>query len=103
MFQISDLPELVSDYKNGDADWTIAYPVLLRLLGNHEVVEIMDKLPPELAARFSDSLCEEFGNEDLARTGLWIDNAGGEPPNRARIVERICRWIVKQPHHLNAT
>ena len=87
MFQFSDLPELVSDYKSGDVEWTIAYSVLLRLIGDHEVSEVMAALSPELAARFDDSLREEFSNEELAGTGLWIDNAGGEP----RIVTRLSR------------
>lgn len=56
MFRISDLPELVSDYQNGDAEWAIAYSVLLRLLRDYEVAEIMDRLSPELAARFEGSL-----------------------------------------------
>ena len=97
MFQFSDLPELVSDYSSGEVDWTIAYSVLLRLLGDHEVAEVMAALSPELAARFDASLLEEFGDDELARTGLWIDNAGGEPPNRDQIVARIRRWIEKYP------
>ena len=95
MFQFSDLPELISDYKNGSVDWVIAYSVLLRLVGDHEVSEIMAALSPELAARFDESLHEEFGDAELARTGLWIDNAGGEPPNRDRVVARIRRWIER--------
>lgn len=95
MFQFSDLPELVTDYQSGELDWAIAYPVLLRLLGNHEVSEVMNGLPPELATRFDESLHEEFGDEELARTGLWIDSAGGEPPNRDQIVARIRRWIER--------
>lgn len=97
MFQFSDLPGLVSDYKSGDVDWMIAYSVLLRLLGDREVSEVMAALSPELAARFDESLHEEFGDEELAKTGLWIDNAGGEPPNRDQIVARIRRWIEQQP------
>jgi hypothetical protein len=97
MFQFSDLPELVDDYKRGDVDWEIAYPVLLRLLGEHEVSEVMDRLSPDLSARFDEALRKEFGNEELARSGLWIDNAGGEPPNRNEIVACVRRWIEKQP------
>jgi len=97
MFQFSDLPELVSDYSTGEVDWVIAYSVLLRLLGDHEVAEVMTALSPELAARFDASLLEEFGDQELAKTGLWIDNAGGEPPNRDQIVARIRRWIEKHP------
>jgi hypothetical protein len=96
MFQFSDLPELVADYERGDVDWVIAYSVLLRLLGDHEVSKVMAALSPELATRFGESLHEEFGNEELAKTGLWIDNAGGEPPNRDQIVARVRRWIEKQ-------
>ena len=96
MFQCSDLPELVSDYKRGDVDWVIAYSVLLKLLGDHEASEIMAALSPELATRFDESLHEEFGDEELAKTGLWIDNASGEPPNRDQIVARARRWIGKQ-------
>jgi hypothetical protein len=95
MIEISDLPELVSDYENGDLDWLVAYSALLRLLGNHEVEEIIPALSPDLTRRFADSLREEFGDEELARTGLWIDNAAGEPPNRDKIVARIRRWLQK--------
>jgi hypothetical protein len=97
MFQFSDLPELVSDYKSGDVDWMITYSVLLRLLGDREVSEVMAALSPELAARFHETLHEEFGDEEFAKTGLWIDNAGGEPLNRDQIVARIRRWIKQQP------
>jgi hypothetical protein len=93
MFQLSDLPELVSDYASGDVDWMIAYSVLLRLLGDHEVSAVMSALSPELAARFDNALHEDFQDEERAKTGLWIDNAGGEPPNRDQIVRRIMRWV----------
>jgi hypothetical protein len=69
MFQFSDLPELVSDYKCGDVDWVIAYSVLLRLLGDHEVSEVMAALSPELAVRFDEALHDEFGDEELAKAG----------------------------------
>lgn len=72
MFQFSDLPELVNDYRSGEVDWMIAYAVLLRLLGDHEVSDVIAALSPELAARFDDSLHEEFSDEELAKTGLWI-------------------------------
>jgi len=97
MFQLSDLPELVSDYASGDVDWVIAYSVLLRLLGEHEVSEIMSGLSPELAARFDKALHEDFPSEEQARTGLWIDNAGGEPANRNEIITRIMRWVERRP------
>ena len=97
MFQLSDLSELVSDYANGDVDWMIAYSVLLRLLGEHEVTEVMSALSPELAARFDEALHEDFPDEARAKTGLWIDNAGGEPPNRDAITTRIMRWVKRRP------
>jgi len=96
MFLLSDLPELVSDYENREITWMLASSVLLRLLGDHEVEEVMEGLSPELATRFAGSLHEDFGDETLARTGLWIDNAGGEPPNRDQIVASIRRWIEQQ-------
>jgi hypothetical protein len=95
MTELSDLPELVSDYENGDLDWLVAYSVLLRLLGKHEVEEIIPALSPDLAMRFGNSLREEFGDEELARTGLWIDNAEGEPRNRDQIVASVRRWLEK--------
>lgn len=94
MFKISDLPELVADYESGEADWPLAYSVLLRLVGDHEVSEVMSKLSAEMATRFDESLRKEFGDEELARTGLWIDNAGGEPANRDLIVTRVRQWIT---------
>ena len=93
-FGISDLPELVDDYKSGDVDWTMAYSVLLRLLGDHEVSDIMGRLSPDLVTRFDEALREEFGDQELAKTGLWIDNAGGEPANREQIVDSIRRWMT---------
>jgi len=57
----------------------------------------MAALSPELAALFDESLHEEFGEEEITKTGVWIDNAGGEPPNRDQIVARIRRWIEQQP------
>jgi hypothetical protein len=65
-------------------------------VGDHEVSEVMAALSPELATRFDEALHEEFGDEDLAKTGLWIDNASGEPPNRDQIVARVRRWIERQ-------
>src|SRR5437867_4263481 len=97
MFQLSDLPELISDYASGDIDWMIAYSVLLRLLSYHEVSEVMSALSPELAARFDDALHEDFPDEEHAKTGLWIDNAGGEPPDREEIAKRILRWAEQRP------
>ncbi len=96
VFLFSDLPELVRDYENGAADWIIAYSVLLRLLGDHEVDEVMRALSPGLGARFDESLHEEFGGEDTSGTVIWIDNAGGDPPNRDRIVASIMRWIERR-------
>jgi hypothetical protein len=97
MLRISDLSELVSDYASGDVDWMIAYSVLLRLLGDHEVSEVMSGLSPELAARFDNALHEEFRDEESARTVIWIDNAGGDPPNRDQIITRIIRWLKQRP------
>lgn len=97
MFLFSDLPELVDDYTSGDVHWPIVYSVLLRLLGDHDVSEIMSALSPELVARFDHALHEDFGDEERARTGLWIDNASGEPPNREQIVGRIMRWLKRPP------
>jgi hypothetical protein len=93
MMDLSDLAELVGDYESGDLDWLVAYSALLRLLGTHEVVEITRALSPALARRFENSLREEFGDEELATTGLWIDNAGGEPVNREVVVARILRSL----------
>lgn len=94
MFPFSDLPELVSDYHKGDADWMITYSVLLRLLGEHEVEEIMNELSQELRALFAESLRNEFGG-DFSQPVIWIDNAGGDPANRDQIVARIQRWLMK--------
>ena len=97
MFLLSDLPELVGDYERHKITWMLACSVLLRLLGDHEVEEVMEGLSPELAAHFAESLREETGDEVRARTGLWIDNAAGEPPNRDQIVACARRWLEKQP------
>lgn len=94
MFLFSDLPELVSDYHKGDVDWMTTYCVLLRLLGDHEVAEIMSELSLDLTARFAESLRNEFGG-DFSQPVTWIDTAGGDPPNRDQIVARIQRWLVK--------
>jgi len=98
MLQLSELPELNSDYASGDIDWMIAYSVLLRLLGEHEVAEVMSALSPELAAQFNNALHQDFQDDEFMRTGVWtgvwIDNAGGEPPNLDQIVARIRRWLV---------
>lgn len=93
MFQISDLPELVSDFASGDVDWMIAYSVLLRLLGDHDVSEVMAGLSPELAVRFEGSLKEEFEGVTDPSTVVWVDNAGGDPPNRDVIITRIMDWL----------
>ena len=99
MLQLSDIPELISDYASGDVDWMIAYSVLLRLLGDHEVAEVMSGLTPELAAQFDSALHESFYSDDFVRTGIWkgvwIDNAAGEPPNLDQILARIRRWLVR--------
>ena len=97
MLQISDLPELVSDYATGDVDWMIAYSVLLRLLGDHEVSEVMSGLSPELAANFDNALRHEFRDEETAKTVTWIDNAGGDPENRDQIIGSIIRWLAQRP------
>jgi hypothetical protein len=97
MFLLADLPELVSDYERHEITWMLARSVLLRLLGDHEVEEDMEGLSPELAARFAESLREDFGDEERARTGPWIDNTAGEPPNRDQIVASVRRWLEKQP------
>jgi len=97
MFTISDLPELVADYASGEADWMIAYSVLLRLLGDHEVSEIMAYLSPELADRFASALHEEFRDAESAKSVLWIDSAAGEPPNRDQIIASIVRWLERSP------
>jgi hypothetical protein len=96
MFLFSDLPELVSDYHKGDVDWMITYSVLLRLLGDHEVEQIMNELSPELTSLFAESLRDEFGG-DLSQPVIWIDTAVGVPPNRDQIIERIQRWLTKAP------
>jgi hypothetical protein len=94
MFGITDLPELVADLRDGEADWASAYPVLLRLVGDCEVAELIRALPADVATRFAEALRSEFGDAELAEHGLWIDNAGGEPANRALIVGRIRRWLA---------
>jgi hypothetical protein len=94
MFLLSDLPELVSDYHRGDVDWMTTYSVLLRLIGDHEVEEIMTELSPELTSLFAHSLREEFGG-DFSQPVIWIDTAGGDPPNRDQIVARIQRWLMQ--------
>jgi hypothetical protein len=95
MIVLSDLPELVQDYERGDLLWSAAYPSLLHLLGEHDVEVILEGLSPELASRFKVSLRAEFLDEYWAEHGLWIDNAGGEPPNRNQIVARIRAWLRK--------
>lgn len=97
MFLLSDLPELVSDYENHEITWMLACSVLMRLIGEYEVEEVMAGLSPDLAARFAEALREAFGDEELARTGLWIDNAAGEPPNRDQIIASARRWLEKHP------
>jgi hypothetical protein len=93
MIALSDIPEMNQEYENGDLLWSAAYPSLLLLLGEHEVEEVMEALSPELAARFGAKLHEEFSDEYWAEQGLWIDNAGGEPPNRSQIVTRVRGWL----------
>jgi hypothetical protein len=96
MIVLSDLPELVQDYETGDLLWSAAYPSLLHLLGEHDVEVVLRGLSPELAARFKESLRDEFSDEYWAEHGLWIDNAGGGPPNRRQIVARIRAWLTKE-------
>lgn len=96
MFQISDLPELVRDFASGEVDWMIAHSVLLRLLGDHAVSEVMARLSPELAARFESSLEEEFQGVTDPSAVIWIDNAGGDPPNRDVIITRIIDWLQRR-------
>ena len=95
MIGLSDLPELVQDYENGELLWSAAYPSLLQLLGEHDVEVVIEGLSAELASRFKESLRVEFADEHWAEHGLWIDSAGGEPPNRRQIVARIQTWLKK--------
>jgi hypothetical protein len=97
MIALSDLPELVQDYESGELLWRDAYPSLLHLLGEHDVEVILQGLSVELASRFTETLREEFSDEYWAEHGLWIDNAGGEPPNRRQIVTRALAWLRKNP------
>lgn len=95
MITLSDLPELVRDYESGDLLWSAAYPSLLHVLADHDVEVIVNALSPELASRFKENLRAEFSDEYWAEHGLWIDSAGGEPPNRKQIVARAVAWIKR--------
>jgi hypothetical protein len=95
MISLSDIPDLVRDYESTELLWSAAYPSLLHLLGDHEVGEVVKALSPELALRFEAELVEEFSDESLAEHGLWIDSAGGEPPNRRQIVDKARAWLQR--------
>jgi hypothetical protein len=95
MITLSDIPELVHDYEAGDLLWGAAYPSLLHVLAEHDVEVIVEALSPGLASRFKESLREEFSDAYWAEHGLWIDTAGGEPPNRKQIVARARAWLQR--------
>jgi hypothetical protein len=93
MITLSDIPEMVRDYESGELLWSAAYPSLLRLLAEHDVEEILEPLSPDLASRLKESLRNEFSDDYLADHGIWIDSAGGAPPNQEQIVARVRAWL----------
>jgi hypothetical protein len=63
VLSISEIPELIKDYENGGADWSIVYSVRFRMLSDNDVEVVNGALSPELEAQFRTSLGDETWND----------------------------------------
>lgn len=94
--QIDDIQDVLRDWEEGNLRVRDVTFLLLELLGEHEVKEVLQALPLSLAEAFSASLREQFDNDVAPVDFLWIDNAGGEPPAKAAIIECARRWLTSE-------
>jgi hypothetical protein len=97
MITMSDVPEMLRDWREGELPLQDCLQALLDLLVVHEVPEVLEILPEKIRVEFEASLRESFDGPLPSHEVIWIDSGAGEHPHKAAIVESARRWIALGP------
>ena len=92
-----DISEMIEDWLIGDLSFKEVYSLCLALFEDHDVEDILLRLPKELREPIDSKLRADWDNDAPLEDCIIFNSGSGEHPATRAIVEKARQWLARHP------